>query len=254
VELQSLLSAGHAVKEAVQQAHQRAAHHGNGYTFRQLTRLNIPTDDANTAQAACSNSGVVSTYDLIAVQPQSERAFAQACTTLDVDIISLDLAKRLPYRFKPASVQAAAARGVHFEITYSAALRDSGTRKQLFTNAQALCRETRGRNVIVSSGARTAMELRGPLDVINLATFLGMTQQQAVNALTTNAGAVLDHMRARKAYRGALFLRLRPLDEASRGPQEEGPPARHSTSFARMHAPSGAAGGADVEMTPAGPV
>lgn len=33
-------------------------------------------------------------------------------------------------------------------------------RRQLFTNAQALCRETRGRGIVVSSCARSAMELR----------------------------------------------------------------------------------------------
>jgi ribonuclease P/MRP protein subunit RPP1 len=46
------------------------------------------------------------------------------------------------------------------QIHFSAALREAGARRQLFTNAQALCREMRGRNIIVSSCARTAMELR----------------------------------------------------------------------------------------------
>ena len=149
---------------------------------------------------------MLGTYDIVAVQPCSERALAQACTSLDVDIISLDLAKRLPYRFKPATMQSAIHRGIHFEITYASLLRDTGSRKQLLANAQALCRETRGRNIVVSSGARTAMELRGPHDVINLATFFGMSQQQAQAALGRNALQLLNHARTRQAYRGALIL------------------------------------------------
>jgi hypothetical protein len=35
--------------------------------------------------------------------------------SLPVDLISLDLTKRLPFRLKPPLLQAAVARGVHFE-------------------------------------------------------------------------------------------------------------------------------------------
>ena len=39
----------------------------------------------------------------------------QACMSLPVDLICLDLTKRLPFRLKPPLLQAAVARGVHFE-------------------------------------------------------------------------------------------------------------------------------------------
>jgi ribonuclease P/MRP protein subunit RPP1 len=210
VPLEALLTASCGVKEAL---HRRAG--GNAYRFQQLTRLNIPIDDANTAQAACSNTIVVASYDIVAVQPLSERAFAQACTALDVDIISLDLSKRLAYRFKPAAVQAAIARGIHFEILFSPALRDAASRRQLFTNAQALCRETRGKNIIISSGARSVADLRGPYDVSNLGTFLGLTPHQAKNAITCGPVNALRHATARKAYRGTLTIRVRLLKEES---------------------------------------
>lgn len=41
----------------------------------------------------------------------------QACTSLPVDLICLDLGKRLPFRLKPPLLQAALARGVHFEVS-----------------------------------------------------------------------------------------------------------------------------------------
>lgn len=43
---------------------------------------------------------------------------------------------------------------------------------------QMLTRLTRGRGIVISSGAAEACHLRGPPDVANLATFMGLSQQQ----------------------------------------------------------------------------
>ena len=184
---------------------------GNAYSLTQLTRINLPIEDTNIAQEAISNTSVLQSYDLIAVQPLSERAFAFACTSLDVDVISVDLSKRLPYRFRPDLIKTAIQRGLHFEILYAPVLRDQTSRSQSFTNAQALARETRGRAIILSSGARTAIELRGPYDILNLGTFLGLTEAQAHAAVGKNCAAVVEHARKRKAFRGTLTLRVSSL-------------------------------------------
>lgn len=42
----------------------------------------------------------------------------------------------------------------HLQICFAPALREAGARRQLFANALALARETRGRSLVVSSGAR----------------------------------------------------------------------------------------------------
>jgi ribonuclease P/MRP protein subunit RPP1 len=52
-----------------------------------------------------------------------------------VDLISLDLARRLPFRLRPAALAAAAARGVALELCYAPALRDEAARRNLFGNA-----------------------------------------------------------------------------------------------------------------------
>ena len=103
----------------------------------------------------------------------------QACSSLQVDIISLDLAHRLPFRLRPKVLAPAVERGVMFEISYACCLRDETSRRLLFSNATALARATRGRNIIISSGARTAFELRGPYDVINLSTLFGLPESHA---------------------------------------------------------------------------
>ena len=54
---------------------------------------------------------------------------------MEVDIITFDLSKRLPFRLKPALLQTAVKRGVHLEICYAAAIRDEGLRRSCFANA-----------------------------------------------------------------------------------------------------------------------
>ena len=59
----------------------------------------------------------------------------QACTALDVDVIAFDLARRLPFRLRPAALSAAVKRGVALELCYAPALRDEAARRNLFGNA-----------------------------------------------------------------------------------------------------------------------
>jgi ribonuclease P/MRP protein subunit RPP1 len=45
---------------------------------------------------------------------------------------------------------------------------------------------TRGHGVVLSSGARQAMELRGPNDVINMGTLFGLSVEFAKAAVSKN--------------------------------------------------------------------
>lgn len=177
------------------------------------------------------------------MEPLSKRVMQQACTSLPVDLISLDLAKRLSFHLKPQMVQAALDRGVHFEVCYAPALRDVNSRRNTFANAQALARATRGRGIVLSSGARSAFELRGPPDVANLATLFGLNQRQAKVALTDAPAAVIEHGVVRRAYKGALTVeRLQPAGGATAvGPEPAGDASAAATNSAAL---DGAAEGA----------
>lgn len=223
MELEALLSAAGGVREALQAAQQRTAmRHGSPYAFRQLSRLTISADDPAAAAAACSSALVAGSYDLLAVAPGSERVFAQACASLPIDVITLDLSKRLPFRLKTASVAAALKRGVSFEICYAPALRDAGSRRQLLANAAALVRETRGRGLLLSAGARSLWELRGPYDIANLAAALfGLSQAQAAAAVGRNAEACLARAQQRRAWKGVVAeVQLKDASDAA-GQQQQ---------------------------------
>ena len=124
----------------------------------------------------------------------------QGLTALDIDIISLDLSvPRPPFPLRLQSVAAALRRGVVFEVAYAPAIRDNGRRRATLARAGELVRLTRGRGVVLVSGADVAFEMRGPADVANLGVLIGlrpdaareMPLRQAPRTLSTPVAA--DH-------------------------------------------------------------
>jgi len=184
----------------------------NKKDIKQFSRLTIIINDASQNYALNSNNETISAYDIIAVQPQNEKIFQLACSVLDIDIISLDFSSRLPFYLKLPMVNLAIERGIHFEITYGASIRDTTARKHLISNAANLVRVTRGKNIIISSEAQKALEIRGPYDIINLASIFGLNQALAKNCLTRNCRSVLLHSKTRKSiHKGVVSIST--LDE-----------------------------------------
>eukprot|EP00731_Ephydatia_muelleri_P021706 Em0014g297a len=140
-----------------------------------------------------SGSPPAETYDLLAVRPGSEKVFQHACSTLNIDIISLDLSQRIPFYMKYPQVSQAMERGLHFEICYSPAIRDVTARRNVIANAQELVKMTKGKNIILSSEARSDFELRPPEDVSNLCHLFGFKNDQCKGTLTTVCRSVLMH-------------------------------------------------------------
>jgi ribonuclease P/MRP protein subunit RPP1 len=65
----------------------------------------------------------VRSYDILAVEPTSEKLFQQACSApLEVDIIVLSQADRQGFSLRVPMIKMALERGIFFELCYSAAL------------------------------------------------------------------------------------------------------------------------------------
>jgi hypothetical protein len=76
---------------------------------------------------------------------------------------------------------------------------------------QALIKMTRGKNIILSSGASKATELRSPYDVANLGTLFGLNFGNAKAAVSSRAASVLLRGEARwRAFRGAVAIEPLP--------------------------------------------
>lgn len=187
------------------------------------------------------------TYDILAVCPTTEAAFALTCTSLtelkpnSIDVISLDFAAapRLPFILRRSSISAAIQNGAVFEVCYGSlvgvedtyALLRAGAnetqqllslssegrskaRRNLIGGVKDLLRITKGKNVIFSSGVADLLGLRGPADIINLASIFGMQASDAKKTLSSTARSLFQRARTRKTWRGivgAPRLRLLPI-------------------------------------------
>ncbi|KAL9940306.1 hypothetical protein V8E36_001011 [Tilletia maclaganii] len=236
----------------------------------QLHRLTIPLDDSSSSSAPGQGHGLVASagpalqsYDILAVAPTTESAFSLACLSLaelkpfGIDIISLDLGgsqqPRLPFWVKRSLVKAALQLGVVFEIAYSGALPVPGNtssssdtsdvvRRNLISSTRSLLLLTKGTNILLSSGARDAMQLRAPMDVINLfGAVLGLGEGAARQAICAAPEAVIRRAGARKEiWRGIVGeVRIRS------GP---GPTAPTSASSKVAGLPSDPASSQDVAV------
>jgi ribonuclease P/MRP protein subunit RPP1 len=172
--------------------------------FRQLRRVTVLLEDTTQLHTLSATNPALKQYDVVAVQPCDERTFQQACTGLDVDVISVDFTQRLPYHLKLQHVQQAVERGVYFEICYSPMIKDASCRRNLISNSMALLRACKRSNVFMSSAASRAFDLRGPYDVMNLGCLFGLHPSAARAVVDHNPAAVLSCGFAnRKTYRGA---------------------------------------------------
>ncbi|XP_070211311.1 ribonuclease P protein subunit p30-like isoform X2 [Littorina saxatilis] len=173
-----------------------------GRKVRQISRLTALLDDTTNTHKLVSPE--VQAFDLLAVQPTNEAAFKLACCTLEVDIIVLNMTEKLSFYIKRPLVNLAIERGMHFEILYSPAVRDSTFRQNTISNALQLTSVCKGKNVIVSSGCEKAIELRGPYDLSNLGLLFGLSSPQSKNAVSKNCRAVLKHAEARKMMKSVV--------------------------------------------------
>ncbi|KAJ3607365.1 hypothetical protein NHX12_024416 [Muraenolepis orangiensis] len=183
---------------------------GKAAPLRVLSRLTLVVSDASHFRP---NAPEYRAYDLLAVQPTTEKLFHTACMSFDVDIICITVTERLPFFFKRAPVNGARERGVVFEVCYSSALRDSTVRRYTLTNSLALMERCSGKNVIVSSGTDKPLEMRGPYDLANLAQLFGMSEADAKDAVSSNCRSVLLHAETRKTACGIIQTVKTPRDE-----------------------------------------
>ncbi|KAL1633235.1 RNA-binding RNA processing protein rpp1 [Neofusicoccum ribis] len=172
--------------------------------MRVLRRCNLVL--ADPAQNHRINS-LAQAYDILAVRPVDEKTLQQACQSLDCDIISIDMTQRLGFFFKFKMLSQAVERGVKFEICYAPGVmaKDSSARRNLIMNTTQLIRAARGRGLIISSEAKSAVGCRAPWDVVNLAAVWGLGQERGHEAVSKEArAAVVSAQMKRTSFRGVI--------------------------------------------------
>lgn len=153
-------------------------------------------------------SSLAPAYDILALRPTNEKSLLQACQSLECDLISLDLSTRFPFYFKHTTLANALQRGIKFEICYAPGILnvDAGpSRRNLISNATQLIRATRGRGLVLSSEAKTALACRAPADVVNMTVMWGLGQERGVEAVGREARSVVVQAEMkRRSFRGVI--------------------------------------------------
>eukprot|EP01130_Rhizamoeba_saxonica_P010680 TRINITY_DN4403_c0_g1_i1.p1 TRINITY_DN4403_c0_g1~~TRINITY_DN4403_c0_g1_i1.p1 ORF type:complete len:147 (-),score=26.11 TRINITY_DN4403_c0_g1_i1:22-462(-) len=140
--------------------------------------------------------------------------FAACCRDITCDIITLDLSKKLPFKFRVKNINTAINRGLYFEIKYSPALTDRFAKRNVIASAQDLVTASRAKNIIISSGCTNPMYLRGPYDVINLGTLFGLAPDRALSTVSKSCRIVLLHSETRKSVKGVFEIENASSDDA----------------------------------------
>ncbi|KAH8078742.1 PHP domain-like protein [Cristinia sonorae] len=173
-----------------------------------------------------ANASLFAPYDIIALLPTTAASFSLAClshstpSNVTAHIISLPLTlPRLPFNLKHTLVRTALKNGAVFEISYSGALggesdpslgssasgeSGSGGKRNWWAAAREIIRVTKGKSVIVTSGAVNQTSLRAPKDVGNLISMLDLPQNLSHDALTKTPQAVILRAQTRRTYRAIL--------------------------------------------------
>ncbi|KAI0319990.1 RNase P subunit p30-domain-containing protein [Amylostereum chailletii] len=187
-----------------------------------LKRLTIVLDEDSEKGFGLinANAALFAPYDILALLPTTEASFAYASLThtapspLCAHILALPLTlPRLPFRMKHTVVRTALRNGAVFEINYAGALgadegADAGgggaAKRNWWAAATEVVRVTKGKGVVLSSGAAAEAELRAPRDVGNLTTFAGLAANLAHDAATATPRSLVLRAQTRKTYR-AVF-------------------------------------------------
>lgn len=181
---------------------------GRKESFSQYSRLTLIMDNPQHNLGINMNNEIMQSYDIVAIQPQNEKMFQIACTTLEVDMITLDMSSRLPFPIRPGYIKVAIERGLMFELCYGPMIQDGTARRHSIANGLAILRFMKGgKGIVISSGATGSWQIRAPSDVMNLSGLFGVSSHLRKPALTQNPHAVFMHACSRKhTYRGAASV------------------------------------------------
>ncbi|MCJ1393741.1 hypothetical protein MMC18_006617 [Xylographa bjoerkii] len=187
-----------------------------------LTRLTLPL---LTPSQAPRLPALLPHYTLLALRPTTPQTLLVACQSPVAHLISLDLTSTRLFPLPRKTLALAVHNGIRFEICYAAGVLDGSAggggalaRRHLIGNATALVRATQGRGVVVSSEARSALGVRGPWDVGNLAAGWGLGGERGREAVGREArGCVVRAEGMRGGWRGVVSVVVGGEREVGKG-------------------------------------
>lgn len=144
-------------------------------------------------------------YDIIAVEPGNQKCFEYCCLTVKgISIVTLP--EKASFKLVPKTIKGAIKRGVFIEIKYSNAFKNNASRREFAMNLRTLIRVTKGIGVLVSSGASDRLDVRRPLEVLNMLKTVGGATVEQARRMLNNGELLLSCSAALKAMDGIALL------------------------------------------------
>ncbi|ORY94374.1 RNase P subunit p30-domain-containing protein [Syncephalastrum racemosum] len=171
--------------------------------IKQLRRVTVFVQDAKKNLQLVYTNPAHPHVDILAVRPANADICRHACQTYDIDLISLDCTNKFQIP-NHASFGVAKSRGIFFEICYGQIWRPhtdkEGFREtNFFGNVKRLVETSRGENLIFSSEALKALDIRRPSDLKMLGIMFGLTERQVEAATSYNYRRLLNKAETRRA-------------------------------------------------------
>lgn len=137
-----------------------------------FSRITVKIDDPTQCQYVSKFQQI---FDIVALEPITEKSFQSAISNLEIDLISFNLQERLPCFMKHKTLCSAIDKGMMFEIKYTDFL-SNRNRAQVISNAKQIIRASRNRGMICSSGCSVdkPFQLRNYNNAIPLLKMLGI--------------------------------------------------------------------------------
>ncbi|GAM18758.1 hypothetical protein SAMD00019534_019330 [Acytostelium subglobosum LB1] len=173
--------------------------------IKQYSRLEVICKTVQDFKMITRTNPVIMSYDIVSVVPMDVSIFNLACNSSDIDVITLT--SHCHYVVRPEKVRQAIANGVFIELAYSPLLNEAEERDYFIQYASAIIRSSYGKNIILSSRAKTPRVMRSPYDLCNLGHLFGMTFDQAKAAVTKNPHSAMLHGASRRSHFGMMALK-----------------------------------------------
>ncbi|CAI2351768.1 unnamed protein product [Caenorhabditis sp. 36 PRJEB53466] len=151
-----------------------------GKVFRQFSRITFTANEQVVINKVFIHPTILS-YDIVAVRPGDASVLDTLTRKTELfDIITIDHLEENKAKWLSLSKVMDRIRGdgVYYEIAYAESLLPVTRRNTLF-HGRLLIRSLKSKNVIFSSGAETMLDLRSPVDVMNMSLLWGVANNEA---------------------------------------------------------------------------
>lgn len=172
--------------------------------FRLLTRV---TFSLSERKDLVTLSSIDTSYiDIMAVELKNDTNFEFLCTDVHTDILTISCKENINFYTKKKSVLSAIKRDVFLEFSYNDLL-NSDTRSIFIHNFTILYDITKGKNIILSSGASVFTQQRSPYDVlVMMETIFKIDKSTATTFIYNNPERAVRNGLQRKFYKNIINL------------------------------------------------